>query len=127
MRTIKHLSLLAVASLALSSLAGCTYSTSFKGNGKTMSPVPANQVTVAQSKDVVTDPFTQLGVVRTKAPTAQEAVDNAKRPCGQAGGDLLIMNTPPFESNGSWRVDATCGRTNNAPAAPAGGNGRAPN
>ncbi len=125
MRSIHHFSILAVATIALSSLSGCAYSSSFRGNGTTMSAVPANQVTVAQSKEVVTDPFTELGVARTKAPTAQEAVDRAKQSCGQVGGDLLIMNTPPFESKG-WRVDATCGRTNNAPAAPAGGNGRAP-
>ncbi|MCA9716323.1 MAG: hypothetical protein KC468_16705 [Myxococcales bacterium] len=100
----------------------------FKGNGTRAAPVPANQVRVAQSRDAVSEEFTELGVTRAKAPSAQEAVDLAKQKCGQAGGgNLLILNTPPFESNGSWRVDASCVRTKNAPAAaPSGSGGRAP-
>ena len=84
------------------------YSGTFKGNG-TGTHVPASQVKVAASKDDVPGSYKELGIASGRAPTAQEAVDMAKHHCGgTGGGNLLIMNTEPFQSGASWKVDAVC-------------------
>jgi hypothetical protein len=103
------LSILSV-SLVLAACAGGA-SGSFRGNGSPPGPaVPAAQVKVAASKDAMTGAFTELGIAKGSAPTAQQAVDQAKFHCGKAGGNWLIMNTEPFQSGSSYQVDATCAK-----------------
>jgi hypothetical protein len=58
----------------------------------------------------MTGAFTELGIAKGSAPSAQQAVDQAKIHCGRAGGNYLIMNTEPFQSGSSWTVDATCAK-----------------
>ncbi|MEZ4452168.1 MAG: hypothetical protein R3B09_22070 [Nannocystaceae bacterium] len=93
----------------------------FKGKGTGQPRDPAN-VRVVHSKDDLKESYKELGVARAKAATAQEAVDLAKQQCARGGGgDLLIMNTEPFQSGDVWRVDATCGLSESAAPAQGGG------
>lgn len=121
MRNLLLTSLLVSSVLALGACAG-GYSgsfRSFKGQAGARRPVPAAQVkTVADKGALTAGTYTELGLAKGKAPTAQEAVDQAKFHCGQNGGNLLIMNTQPFQSGASWLADATCATDS---AAPAGG------
>lgn len=94
-------------SLALAACAG-GYSGQFKGKG-TGARVPASQVKTVASKDALSGTtYTELGTAIGKAPSAQEAVDLAKQHCGLNGGNLLILNTEPYESGKRWLADATC-------------------
>lgn len=105
-------------SLALA-LGGCAggYSGQFKGKG-TGARVPASQVKTVASKDALGETaYTELGTAIGKAPTAQEAVDMAKQHCGQNGGNLLILNTEPYQSGKRWVADAACGSDGSAPTA----------
>ena len=96
------------SALALSACAGGV-SGSFRGNGGTAGPpVAASAVKVVASKADMTAAYTELGIAKGSAPTAQQAVDQAKFHCGQHGGTYLIMNTEPFLSGSSYSVDATC-------------------
>jgi hypothetical protein len=96
------------SALALSACAGGV-SGSFRGNGGASGPpVAASAVKVVASKADMTGAYTELGIAKGSAPTAQQAVDQAKFHCGQHGGTYLIMNTQPFQSGSSWAVDATC-------------------
>ncbi|MCA9689222.1 MAG: hypothetical protein KC636_06405 [Myxococcales bacterium] len=124
-RPLRLLSCIPAALLGLS-LAGCGGGVSgmFKGSGTTYPPVDPAAVKVVESKELMTESYVELGVARGKAPTAQQAVDAAKFHCAQrGGGNLLIMNTAPFQSDGRWSVDATCARTEGAPSR---AGGRAP-
>lgn len=114
MRTKLMSSLIVSSALVLGACAG-GYSGQFKGKGTGRS-VPASQVKTFASKDAASGAYTELGVAKGKAPTAQEAVDLAKMHCGKNGGNMLIMNTEPFQSGSSYVVDATCA-TNGAAAA----------
>lgn len=97
-------------SLVLSACAGGV-SGSFRGNGQPPGKaVPPQKVKVVASKDAMTGAHTELGIAKGSAPTAQQAVDQAKIHCGRAGGNFLIMNTEPFQSGSSWTVDATCAK-----------------
>jgi hypothetical protein len=97
-------------SLVLSACAGGV-SGSFRGNGGPIGPaVPPSKVKVVANKDAMTGTHTELGIAKGSAPTAQQAVDQAKIHCGKAGGNYLIMNTEPFQSGSSWSVDATCAK-----------------
>lgn len=109
MRAIVFPTLLLSSSLVLGACAG-GYSGQFKGNGtSTGRVVPASQVkTVASKDDAANITYTELGIAKGSAPTAQEAVDQAKIHCGRGGGNLLILNTPPFQSGSNWSADATC-------------------
>ena len=96
-------------SLALA-LGGCAggYSGQFKGNG-TGVRVPASQVKTVASKEALGDAgYKELGTAKGQAPTAQEAVDLAAQHCGQNGGNLLILNTAPYQSGKRFVADATC-------------------
>jgi len=96
------------SALALSACAGGV-SGSFRGNGGNAGPpVAPASVKVVASKADMTAAYTELGIAKGSAPTAQEAVDQAKIHCGRAGGTYLILNTPPFQSGNSWAADATC-------------------
>jgi len=96
------------SALALSACAGGV-SGSFRGNGGAAGPpVAASAVKVVASKADMTGSYTELGIAKGSAPTAQQAVDQAKLHCGQHGGTYLILNTPPFQSGNSWAADATC-------------------
>jgi hypothetical protein len=102
-------------------LAGCAggYSGSFKSNNNSSAAgrVPASQVQTVASKEALGDrAYTELGIAKGKAPTAQEAVDLAKQHCGQHGGNLLIMNTEPYLSGKRYIADATCATDGTAPA-----------
>lgn len=97
------------SALALSACAGGV-SGSFRGNGtQGLAPVAPANIKVVASKADLTGNYTELGIAKGSAPTAQQAVDQAKNHCGQHGGNLLVMNTQPFQSGSSWSVDASCG------------------
>ncbi|MCA9634783.1 MAG: hypothetical protein KC420_01980 [Myxococcales bacterium] len=118
-RITASLSLLSALALALPACGGT--SGGFRGNGTGVPADPA-KVQVVRSKDDLSAPYKELGVARAKAPSAQEAVDLAKRHCAQGGGgDLLIMNTEPFQSGDTWRVDATCALSEGGAASQGGG------
>ena len=96
------------SALALSACAGGV-SGSFRGNGtQGLAPVAPANIKVVASKADLTGNYTELGIAKGSAPTAQQAVDQAKFHCAQHGGTYLIMNTPPFQSGSSWAADATC-------------------
>lgn len=98
-----------LVSLALA-LGGCAggYTGQFNGKG-TGQRVPASQVkTVASKEALAGTTYKELGIAKGKAPTAQEAVDVAKQHCGLNGGNLLILNTEPYQSGKRWIADATC-------------------
>ncbi len=102
------LSLSLLSAVALTACAGGV-SGSFRGNGVIGSnAVTAGDVKVVASKDAMTGSYTELGIARGSAPTAQQAVDQAKSHCARHGGNFLIMNTEPFQSGQSFKVDATC-------------------
>ena len=109
MRAIVFPSLLLSSALVLGGCAG-GYSGQFKGNGtNTGRRVPASQVkTFASKDDAASLTYTELGIAKGSAPSAQEAVDQAKIHCGQGGGNMLILNAQPFQSGSSWVADATC-------------------
>lgn len=97
-------------SLVLSACAGGV-SGSFRGNGSPPGPAVAPEnVNTAQNKESMTGAYTELGLAKGSAPTAQQAVDQAKVHCGRAGGNYLIMNTEPFQSGSSYKVDAVCAK-----------------
>lgn len=109
MRNLLLTSILFSSALALSACAG-GYSgsfRSFRGQGQGR-PVPAAQVKTFADKASVGGEYTELGIAKGKAPSAQEAIEQAKFHCGQNGGNMLIMNTQPFQSGASWLADATC-------------------
>lgn len=107
MRAIVFPSLLLSSALVLGACAG-GYSGQFKGDSTGRS-VPASQVKTVANKDALSGTtYTELGIAKGSAPTAQEAVDQAKVHCGRAGGNLLILNTDPFQSGKSWVADGTC-------------------
>ncbi|HGG56761.1 MAG TPA: hypothetical protein ENK31_03070 [Nannocystis exedens] len=114
-------SLLSALALALALPACGGNSGSFNGNG-TGVPVDPAQVQVVHSKDDLTEPYKELGTAKAKAATADDALDLAKQHCGRTGGgDLLILNTEPFQSGSVWRVDATCAKSDKPVAAGSGG------
>ena len=97
------------SALAFSACAGGV-SGSFRGNGtQGLAPVAPANIKVVASKADLTGNYTELGIAKGSAPTAQQAVDQAKNHCGQHGGNLLVMNIQPFQSGSSWSVDASCG------------------
>jgi hypothetical protein len=97
-------------SLALTLTSACAggVSGSFRGNGNTARPVPVAQVKTVASKDAMPTGYVELGIAKGSAPTAQQAVDQAKIHCAKHGGNHLIMNTEPFQSGSNYSVDATC-------------------
>ncbi|HFE45253.1 MAG TPA: hypothetical protein ENJ18_07125 [Nannocystis exedens] len=112
-------SLLSALALALPACGG--NSGSFNGNG-TGVPVDPGQVQVVRSKDDLTEPYKELGTAKAKAATADDALDLAKQHCGRTGGgDLLILNTEPFQSGSVWRVDAICAKSDKPVATGSGG------
>jgi len=118
--------LLFALALALGGCAG-GYSGKFKGNGTSAggAQVPASQVKTVASKDALGDTaYTQLGTAIGKAPTAQEAVDLAKQHCGMHGGNLLILNTEPYQSGSRYIADAACGTDGTVKAANKSGKGK---
>jgi hypothetical protein len=99
---------LSLSALALMPACAGGVGGSFRGNGTTARPVAPAKVKVVASKADMTGAYTELGIAKGHAPTAQQAVDQAKNHCGRAGGTFLIMNTEPFQSGSSFQVDATC-------------------
>jgi hypothetical protein len=99
--------LLVSLALVLGACAG-GYSGQFNGKG-TGARIPASQVKTVANKDALSGTtYKELGIAKGKAPTAQEAVDLAKQHCGLNGGNLLILNTEPYQSGKRWIADATC-------------------
>ena len=76
--------------------------------------MPVAKVKTVASKDAMPAGYVELGIAKGTAPTAQQAVDQAKIHCAQHGGTFLIMNVEPFQSGSSFQVDATC--ATNGPA-----------
>ena len=125
-RLLASSSLLSALALALALPACGGTSGGFRGDG-TGVPVAASQVQVVNSKDDLSEPYKELGTARAKAPSAEDAVELAKEHCGTGGGgDLLIMNTEPFQSGSVWRVDATCAKSDKPVAASSGKSGGKP-
>ncbi|MCA9650571.1 MAG: hypothetical protein H6712_16430 [Myxococcales bacterium] len=71
-------------------------------------PIPAEQVKVVKSADDLTSEWTEVGIYRGHAPTVNEAMQAAQGSCGKAGAELFILNTPPFEAGGLWKLDGFC-------------------
>ncbi len=116
-------SLLSVFALALALPACGGTSGAFNGNG-TGIPVDPTLVQVVHSKDDLGEPYKELGTAKAKAASADEALELAKEHCGRTGGgDLLILNTEPFQSGSVWRVDAICAKSDKPVAAGSGGSG----
>lgn len=105
-----------VLSLSLALTSACAGGTggSFRGNGTQAKPVPVAKVKTVASKDAMPAGYVELGIAKGTAPTAQQAVDQAKIHCARHGGTFLIMNVEPFQSGSSFQVDATC--ATNGPA-----------
>ena len=103
-------SVLTLALVASSSLAGCAYKSSYRQTNfdVTPQPVPQAKVKVVKSKDDLTSAWTELGLYRGRAPSVKEAMDVAKNQCGREGADLYILNVEPYESGGVWNVDGIC-------------------
>lgn len=121
MRTlILSLSLSSLALVACGGLSG-----QFKGKSLG-TPVPPSQVQTIRSKADASGSYTELGIAKGTGPTAQEAVDQAKFHCGNAGGNMLIMNTDPFQSGKNWAADATCATNRDVSASSNGSPGAPP-
>lgn len=95
-------------SLALTSACAGGIGGSFRGNGTSAKPVPVAKVKTVASKEAMTTGYVELGIAKGFAPTAQQAVDQAKIHCAQHGGTYLIMNVEPFQSGSNFTVDAAC-------------------
>ncbi|MBC8071449.1 MAG: hypothetical protein IAG13_24190 [Deltaproteobacteria bacterium] len=91
---------------------GCAsaYSSLYKETNHQLHPAPvaAKDVRVVKSRDDLSSAWTELGVYRGHAPTVNEAMETAKQQCGNAGANYYILNTEPFQSEGSWKVDGVC-------------------
>ncbi len=91
---------------------GCAsaYSSLYKETNHQLHPAPvaAKDVKVVKAREDLSRSFTELGVYRGHAPTVKEAMDAAKQQCGNAGADVYILNTAPFQSENSWKVDGIC-------------------
>jgi len=113
--------------LAAPLVTACGTTSFFKGPGSGYSIDPGRVQVIASKDDISADSYREVGTARAKAATAQQAVDMAKERCGRAGGgDLLIMNTPPFQSGERWNVDATCGLSAAAQKSPPPSSGGKP-
>ena len=73
-------SVLTLALVASSSLAGCAYKSSYRQTNfdVTTQPVPQDKVKVVKSKDDLTSAWTEIGLYRGRAPSVKEAMDVAK-------------------------------------------------
>jgi hypothetical protein len=109
MRRLLSSSCLALVVLVSSGCASA-YSSLYKETNHNLHPKPvaANKVNVVKSRDDLSSAWTELGVYRGHAPTVKEAMDAAKQQCGNAGANYYILNTEPFQSEGSWKVDGVC-------------------
>jgi hypothetical protein len=91
---------------------GCAsaYSSLYKETNHQLHPAPvaAKNVRVVKSRDDLSSAWTELGVYRGHAPTVKEAMSTAQQQCGNAGANYYILNTEPFQSESSWKVDGIC-------------------
>lgn len=101
-------------SLVLLATAGCSpaYSSLYKETNHKLKPAPvaAKDVKVVKSRDDLKSAWTEIGVYRGHAPTVKEAMATAQQQCGANGANLYVLNTDPFQSENSWKVDGVCGR-----------------
>ena len=111
-------SVLTLALVASSSLAGCAYKSNYRQTNFDVQtqPVPQAKVKVVKSKDDLVTPYTEIGLYRGRAPTVKEAMDVAKNQCGREGAELYVLNVEPYESGGVWNVDGVCAVFTDAPA-----------
>ncbi len=104
----------ACLSLTLLAVSGCSpaYSAMYKETNHKLHPAPvaAKDVKVVKSRDNLKSAWTEIGVFRGQAPTVKEAMATAQQQCGSNGANLYILNTEPFQSESSWKVDGVCGR-----------------
>ena len=89
---------------------GCAYKGMYKQTNSSASaaPVAPDKVNVAKSKEAVDKEWVEIGVYSGQAPTVKEAMEAAKRECGNHGANFYILNTEPFQSEGVWKVDGIC-------------------
>lgn len=101
-------------SLALLAASGCSsaYSSLYKETNHKLRPAPvaAKDVKVVKSREDLKRAWTEIGVYRGHAPTVNEAMETAKQQCGANGANVYVLNTAPFQSESSWKVDGVCGR-----------------
>ncbi len=110
MRPFLFLSRCAVVLALVSGGCAAAYSSMYKQKDGSFAakPVPAKDVKVVKSRDDLVSKWAEVGSYRGHAPTVNEAMTAAKQQCGTAGADLFILNTPPFASENSWKVDGVC-------------------
>ena len=109
-RTRSLASVLTLALVASSSLAGCAYKSSYRQTNFDVQtqPVPQDKVKVVKQGEDLTSNYTEIGLYRGRAPTVREAMDVAKNQCGREGAELYILNVEPYESGGVWHIDGVC-------------------
>jgi len=88
------------------------YSSMYKETNSKLNPAPvaAKDVKVVKSREDLSSAWTEIGVYRGRAPTVEEAMNTARQQCGANGANLYVLNTAPFSSESSWKVDGVCGR-----------------
>ena len=116
-------SLALVLALSASALAlGCAtrYHSFYRETDSDLRPRPVapEQVAVVRSRNDLHTAWTRLGDYEGHAPTVKEAMDAAKRACGRAGADYFILDVPPFDVRGLWKVDGICAAETAAPPKP---------
>lgn len=98
--------------LLASVTSGCAmaYRSSYRETNSSVNPqpVPAATVKVVKSRDELVREWVELGTYKGNAPTVREAMDAAKQMCGEQGADLFILNVPPFQSEGVYKIDGIC-------------------
>ena len=94
--------------------APANYKSLYKGTGPDQPPINPNEARVVGSRAELTGGWVQLGNYSGHAPTAEEAQRLAASECAKHGADVFALNTPPYESEGRFKVDGICVRTDAA-------------
>lgn len=97
--------------IAITFLAGCAYSSSYKQTNFDVQgkPTAAAKVKVYANADAVKGEWVEIGRFRGRAPSEQEVVDAAKTTCGQNGASLAIYVARPKSVEDTWELEAICG------------------
>lgn len=102
-------SLLVLSLVAATS--ACTYKSVYlQKSSKTYAPTSPSTVKVVDADDDAAEDYTALGEYRGKAPTADEALENAKKRCGEAGAHMYVLFAEPFPAGSGYEVRGMCAR-----------------
>ena len=110
----------AVSVFALTTL-GCATSSFYKETNHDLHPAPVakGKVKVYKQKSDIKAEYVELGQYRGKAGTVEEAMETAKRICGEKGGSYYILTSGPSAAGSGYKVDGICaakaGAKSNAP------------